>query len=257
MTGITKKGYYSGTNLNGFTDFAEEYTFSKSCDVQGITLGIAKAKFNQSFTQSFINVQVYEGGTQPITLLYSEKFDIRKFYVDGMNYLQFKNPVKTKGNFYISYNIQELHQGDTLAVYMANRKADSTNSFFLKNQTGWIDYNSQNINGNGSALLTELIACNIDFSSGLNDTVNELVETRFFPNPLTGDSYLTVRTTDPIECSGNTVVYDLLGKEQNISCITNGSNELMLNFSGKRQGIYFVRVEAGGRSIVGKIAYIP
>jgi len=257
LNGITKKGYYSGTNLAGFTDFAEKYTFSKSCAVLGITLGIAKVKTNPLFTQSFINIQVYQGNDKPTTLLYSEKFDIRKFWIDGMNYLQFQNPVLTTGNFFISYNIQELHTGDTLAVYMANRTADKTNSFFLKNQTGWLEYNSQNLNGNGSALLTELIACNIDFSSGLNDIDNELVKARFFPNPLNGNSNLTVRTDSMIDCPENTVVYDLLGKEQNISCIPNGPNELLLNFSGKRPGIYFVRVEAGGKSMVGKIAYMP
>jgi lysyl endopeptidase len=257
LNGITKKGFYSGTNSAGFTDFAEKYTFSKSCDVLGITLGIAKLVTNPLYAQSYINVQVYQGNEQPGTLLYSQKFDIKKFWTDGMNYLQFQNPVKTTGNFFISYNIQELHAGDTLAVYMANRKTGTLDSFFLKNTTGWLAYNSQNLNGFGSALVTELIACNIDFSSGVNSIENELVDARFYPNPLNGNSFLTVRTVHEIECPQNTVVYDLLGKKQNISCLSNSPNELLLNFSGKREGIYFVHIEAGGRQIVGKIAYIP
>lgn len=255
--GITKSGYYSGSNLVGFTDFAEKCTFSKSCDVLGITLGIAKAKPNPLFPTSFINVRVYEGIDKPEKLLYSEKFDINKFKADVMNYLQFKNPVKTNGNFFISYNIQELNKGDTLAVYLANRKADPTNSFFLKNQTGWMAYNSQNINGNGSALLTELIACNIDSPTKIDSFDNELVEACFYPNPLNGNSFLTVRTVHEMECPDSAVVYDLLGKAQNISCSSNGPNELILNFSGKRPGIYFVHIESGGRSTVGKIAYLP
>lgn len=257
IDGVTKKGYYSGTNLAGFTDFAEQYTFSKSCEVLGITLGIAKAKTNPLFLKSLINIQIYQGNGLPTTLLYSEKFDIKKFASDGMNYLQFQSPVKTTGKFFISYNIQELNSGDTLAVYMANRKADSTNSFFLKNQIGWMEFNSQNINGNGSALVTELIACNIDFSSGSDDPENKLVEAYFYPNPLNGKSLLTVRTVHEMECPDNAVVYDLLGKVHNIPCASNGPNQLRLNFSGKRPGIYFVRVESGGRSTVGKIAYIP
>jgi hypothetical protein len=68
---------------------------------------------------------------------------------------------------------------------------------------------------------------------------------------------LTVKTADEINCPEDVVVYDLLGKLQNISCISNGPNELMLNFSGKRPGLYFVHIEAGGQTIVGKIAYIP
>ncbi len=255
--GITKKGYFSGSNLAGFTDFAEQFKFSKTCDVQGVTLGIAKVKTNPLFGQSFINVQVYEGIDKPTTLRYSEKFDIKKFWPDAMNYLQFENPVKTTGNFFISYNIQGLHDGDTLAVYLANRKADTSNSFFLKNQTGWMAYNSQNLNGDGSALLTELIACNIDTLTGDSVIIDKESKAIFYPNPLKGNMNLTVKTVDQIECAENVVVYDLLGKLQNISCISNGPNELMLNFTGKRPGLYFVRIEAGGRTIVGKIAYIP
>ena len=254
---FTKSGYYSGTNFVGFTDFAERFTFSKSCELLGISFGIAKVKTNSTFAQSLLNIQVYQGNNAPTTLLYSEKFDMKKFLIEGMNYLQFQNPVKTTGNFFVTYNIQELNQSDTLAVYMANRKADVTNSFYLKNSTGWMPYNSQNLSGNGSALVTELIACNIDFSSGINDIENESVDAKFYPNPLNGNSLLTVRTVDQIECPESTVVYDLLGKELNIPCSSNGPNELLLNFSGKMTGTYFVRVEAGGRQMVGKIAYIP
>ena len=142
LNGTTQRGYFSGTNVAGFTDFAERYSFSKSCEIQGIALGIAKVKTNPSFAQSLINVQVYAGTDKPTTLLYSQKYDIKKFMADGMNYLNFQVPVKTSGNFFITYNIQELHPGDTLAVYMANRRVDTTNSFFLKNNKGWVTYNS-------------------------------------------------------------------------------------------------------------------
>lgn len=256
-SGITKKGYFSGSNLAGFTDFAEQYAFTKNCEIQGITLGIAKVKTNPLFTQSFINVQVYQGETQPETLLYSEKFDIKKFWIDAMNYLKFQTPVKTTGKFFISYNISDLHEGDTLAIYMANRKSDSTNSFFLKNATDWLPYNSQNLSGDGSALLTELIACNIDTLSVDSVITDKDFKASFYPNPLKGNMNLTVKTVDEINCPEDVAVYDLLGKMQNISCIQNGPNELMLNLSGKRPGLYFVHIEAGGQTIVGKIAYIP
>ena len=255
LSGTTKRGYFSGTNVAGYTDFAEQYKFSNSCRVQGITLGIAKVKTNPSFSQSWINVEVYEGNDKPTTKLYSQKFDIKKLSPDGMNYLQFLTPVTTSGNFFITYNIQELHTGDTLAVYMANRKADVTNSYFLKNNTGWSAYNSQNTEGNGSALLTELIACSIDLPTQIDSFDNEN-KAYFYPNPLNGLTMLRVRTKDEIYPQ-NTVVYDLLGKKQNISFTLNSPNELMLNFSNKRPGIYFVHIEAGGHSIVGKVAYMP
>lgn len=257
LNGSTPKGYFSGTNVAGYTEFAEQYTFSTSCEVQGITLGVAKVATNPSFAQSWLNVSVYEGEDLPGTVpLHTQKFDIKKLLAEGMNYLQFQNPVKTSGNFFITYNIQELHAGDTLAMYMANRTNDATNSFFLKNSTGWVPYTSQNTARNGSALLTELVACQIDSPTKI-DTLGEEPETLFFPNPLNGTSFLTVQTKETIILPESTVVYDLLGKQQNISISLNAPNELMLNFSNKRPGIYFVHVQVGGRTIVGKIAYIP
>lgn len=256
LNGTTKRGYFSGTNVAGFTDFAEQYKFSTSCEVQGISLGIAKVKTNSTTTLSFINVQVYSGINEPTTLLYEQKFEINKLMADGMNYLKFLSPVKTTGTFYVTYNIQQLHQGDTLAVYMANRISDNTNSFFLKNNTGWVGYNTQNTGGNGSALLTELVACGIDLSTQIDSFENN-IGAFFYPNPLSGNSSLTIRTKEMIDFPANTVVYDLLGKKQNVSVILNAPNELMLNFSNQIPGIYFVHVVAGGRTIVGKIAYIP
>lgn len=256
-SGLTKKGYWSGTNLVGFTDFAEKFQFAKNCEIQGITIGIAKIKTNSAFPNSYIDVQVFEGKDNPETLLYAEKFDAKKFWADGMNYLPFKTPVKTVGTFFISYNISQMHSGDTLAVYMANRQSDFTNSFYLKNSSGWSTYNSHNISGAGSALLMELVACNIDDPLGIDDLNSSSAEAQFFPNPLNGSTMLNVKTEEPIECPEEIAVYDLLGKKADVQVTQTGDYNLKLNFAGKRPGIYFVHLETSHRTIVGKIAYTP
>ena len=206
---------------------------------------------------SLIGVQVYSGVNQPETLLYTEKFVINRFYNDAMNYISFQTPVKTEGTFFISYDISQLQAGDTLVVYMANRKADVTNSFFLKNQAGWSTYNSQNLSGNGSALLTELNACNVDDPLGIEEIKADLPEASFFPNPLYGNTFLNVKTFDAIDCPEEIEVLDLLGKKLDVPIIITNSTGAKLNFSGKRYGIYFIHLNAGGHSVVGKVAYIP
>jgi lysyl endopeptidase len=262
-SGLTKKGYWSGSNSAGYTDFAEQFKVSKTadikknCEVQGITFGIAKVKINPAYENTSIDIQVYSGTDKPETLLYTESYPIKKFYNDAMNYIAFKTPVKTIGNFFVSYNISKLHPGDTLVVYMANRKSDVTNSFFIKNQSGWKNYNAYNLNGNGSAILAEVITCNIDDPNDIPNFNTDLPEASFFPNPISGTSLLNIQTVDPIECEEEIAVYDLLGKKQNIPITFNGQNKLILNFAGKRPGIYLVNLEAGGRTIVGKLAYIP
>ena len=255
--GLTKKGYYSGTNLDGFTEFAEQFKFSKNCIIQGVSLGIAKVKTNSLYTSSSINVQVYSGVNSPESLLYTQTVGISKFYNDAMNYISFQNPVKTEGNFFISYDISQLQAGDTLVVYMANRKADVTNSFFLKNPSGWSTYNSQNLNGNGSALLTELNACDIDDPLIIDEVKTISPEVSFFPNPLYGNSVLNVKTYDAIDCPDEIEVFDLLGNKQQVQTIITNPNNAKLNFTGMRNGIYFIRLSTGGHPVVGKIAWIP
>lgn len=255
-TGL-KKGYWSGTNLAGFTEFAEKYSFSKNCEVQGITFGIASVKIHTNEIVPNIDIRIYEGADKPEKLLYSESYDIRQFYPDAMNYIPFKSSVLTTGNFFVSFNISNLPSSDTLVVYMANRKLDKTNSFYLKNSNGWSTYSTQNLNGNGSALLTELIACNVDDPFSSEKLLTELSGARFYPNPVSGNSELNIQTDDEIECADEISVFDLLGKKQNIPCRLINPNNLSLNFSGKIPGIYLVHLEAGGRQITKKITYIP
>lgn len=254
---ILKKGYYSGSNLAGFTEFAEQFKFAKNCEISGISLGISKFRINPLYTNSYIDVQVYQGVDKPEKLIYSEKFNINKFYNDAMNYLSFASKVKTTGNFFVSYDISKMNEGDSLVVYMANRKSDVTNSFYLKNKDGWSTYNSQNMYGNGSALLVELIACNIDDTTSVGTLKSSITETRFYPNPISENSILNIETADPIDCPEEIAVYDLLGKKQNISFTQSGLNKMELNFAGKRAGIYFIHLKSGGKSIIGKVAYLP
>jgi hypothetical protein len=206
---------------------------------------------------SYINVQVYEGTDKPVKLKYTEKFYLKNFYSNAMNNLSFTSPVQVTGNFFVSYDISKLNAGDSLVVYMANRKADVTNSFYLKNNVDWSTYNSQNIEGNGSALLVELLACNIGDTTNIDTLKSNVTEARFFPNPISGNSTLYVETVDSIDSPELIEVYDLLGKKQNIPFTQTSRYKVGLNFAGKRAGIYFIHLESGGKSLVGKVTYLP
>jgi len=81
-------------------------------------------------------------------------------------------------------------------------------------------------------------------------------EASFFPNPLYGNSVLNVKTNEAIDCTDEIEVFDLMGKKQEVQTILTDSNNARFNFSGMRNGIYFIRMNAGGHAIVGKIAYI-
>jgi lysyl endopeptidase len=255
-TGL-KKGYWSGTNIAGFTEFAEQFKISSNSEVQGITFGIASVKVHSTGTTPTIDIKVYEGIDKPEKLIQSKSYDVRKFSEDAMNYIPFDNPVKTIGNFFISFDISKLQPADTLIVYMANRKSNTTNSLFVKNSIGWSTYNSQNLSGNGSALLTELIACNINDPSVTDNPLADIDGARFFPNPVYGNAELKVQTNDTIDRQEEIGVFDLLGKRKKIPIIFNDYNSVSLKLSGMQAGIYLIKIQAGGRQIVGKVSYLP
>jgi hypothetical protein len=254
--GTTSKGYWAGSNSSGFTEFAEQFSFSKSCEISGISIGVAKV--NIASTAPYINIKVYSGSDKPNgDPIYSEKFYIKNLYGDAMNYLSFSTPVKTSGNFFISYDISNLSSSDSLMVYIANRTSNLTNSFLLKKQQAWSTYNSQNLNGYGSAILMEINVCNVVDTASVVDPIPGITSALFYPNPLYGSKLLTIETEDEIDSTDDVEVFDLMGKIQNISVTQTATNQLKLSFYGKRSGIYFVRLKAGGKSVKGKIAYIP
>lgn len=254
-SGSNFKGYWSGSNSSGYTEFAELFKFSKSCQISGVSLAIAK--ITTTSNAPYINLKVYSGSDKPEgDPIYSEKFYLKSFYADAMNYLSFSTPVRTSGNFFISYDLSNLSSTDSLVVYMANRTNDVTNSFLLKNQQEWLTYTSQNITGNGSAILMEVNACNIVDVTTINDTIKGVTKARFYPNPVSGSNLLTVETEDKIDSIDDIEVFDLLGKVQDVSVTRTAVNQVKLSFYGKRTGIYFVRLKSDGKNIKGKIAYI-
>lgn len=253
--GSTMKGYWSGSNALGFTEFAEQFKFSASCTISGISLGIAKTKATSS--APFIGIKVYNGTNKPSgDPIYSGKLYLKNTYPDAMNYFNFDSPVKTSGNFFISYDLSGLSATDSLVVYMANRTANATNSMFLKNSQDWLTYNSQNTNNVGSAILMEINACNIVDTTSINDTIHGVTATKFYPNPVYGNHLLTIETEDKIDSTDDIEVFDLMGKVQNVAITQTAINQVKINFYGKLTGIYFVKLKANGTEIKCKIAYV-
>jgi V8-like Glu-specific endopeptidase len=255
LVGQIKKGYWTGSNSAGYTEFAEQYNFAENSVVQGITLGVAKVKTSPLNSTHNVTIAVYSGTTAgPVTKLYSQTYPISSLYAGAMNYLPFRSPVQTKGVFYVSYDVSGLQKGDTLAFYMTNR-ISGPNTFFLKNDGGWHAYNTQNLNYYGS-LLTELIACNV---SGplITPPSADQANAQFYPNPLNGNVWLNVRATRAIDCPDEIDVFDLLGRKLNVKVEQLDSSNVRVNFSGQKAGVYFVRLDTKGHTVIGKVSYVP
>jgi len=252
---IPTDGYWSGTNTKDYKEFAEKFVGIKSCNIQGVSMGIAKKYRSSEATDQKITVKVYDGNDTPTTLLHSQEFVINSMVDDAMNYFAFNKQVSTTGNFFISYSLNLLNVTDTFAVYNAKREL-ADNTFFLKNSLGWKDYKTTKSTSSGTALVMEVVACNVIYVHSQRDILYNENSLSVFPNPIAINAEFTVRTNFDIHNSTIIRVYDLLGKDTPYRLTSIEKNSIKLMLEEKRAGIYFVVVENEGKRYTEKISII-
>ncbi|RKD88388.1 putative secreted protein (Por secretion system target) [Mangrovibacterium diazotrophicum] len=248
-------GYYSGTNAYGFTEFAEAFQFETSCNVQGLTLGIANKSISSSI--AVLTVSVYEGGDIPGTLLYSQDFELTNQEAGVMNYLAFDQQVSTDGNFYLAWSIEDLGANDVFAVFLADRTDDTSNSFFIRDGGDWYSYSEKSNTTNGSAAVMEALVCFYDESVEYNPFEDENVDVVAYPNPFVYGQELTIRFEDDVQPS-KPEIFDLLGNRYAVSSTLTGLDRMAFDFNGFRPGIYFVRLtsQISGKNYTQKVLYL-
>ncbi|MDX9880769.1 MAG: T9SS type A sorting domain-containing protein [Prolixibacteraceae bacterium] len=253
---VPSNGYLTGTNKAGYTEFAEKFSMINNANLHGISIGIAKKHVADNNRNVLIDVKVYEGYDLPVKILHSQSFVINQLTAGAMNYLAFNKQVSTIGNFFISCAIDQLNPGDTLALYQAKRTT-ADNSLFLKNADGWKDYKTVTGSANGSSLLMELVACNIDKSYSSPIVKNKTNEIVVFPNPLNSGEKLTVHLSSQTENSQNMRIYNLLGQEIPFQIISGSTSSMQLQLRDARMGIYLLQLESEGKKYSVKFSVVP
>lgn len=253
---IPSNGYLTGTNKSGYTEFAEKFSGLKNGNLHGVSIGIAKKYIANATRDVIIGIKVYDGYDLPQNLLHSQNFVLNQLAAGAMNYLAFSQQVSTVGNFFVSCSVTLLNPGDTLALYQAKRTT-ADNSFFMKTTQGWKDYKTITGSTSGSALLMELIACNIDksfYSPILKSGTNEIV---VFPNPLSSGGKLTVQLSGKIRNSTDINIYNLLGQEIPFQIVSENTTNVQLQLRDARMGIYLLQIESDKKKYTAKISVVP
>ena len=251
---IPSQGYWTGSNTEGYFEFAEKFSGLTSCEINGVSLGLARSYVADSDVDVYISVKVYEGEDNPETLVYSQDFPLNQMVEDAMNYLAFDEAITTIGDFFISCSISQLNEADTLVIYNAERLLAS-NTFFLKDNSGWEKYNIAKGSSTGTALLMEVVACNIN-----GEIVNEYVTDDIltvFPNPVSNGSVLNVYSSAEIEKPEQAKIYNLLGKEIPFQLLSKAEKSFKLQLSNSSAGIYLLQLEINGKKYTGKILLVP
>ena len=235
------KGFWSGNNSYGFLEFAEKFEKTASSEVLGVSLGVGKASLGRAGSEGKIRVSVYEGENVPTTLLYSQDFNLKDIDAKVMNYLGFEQKVETEGTFFVAYSLDMLEQTDSFSVYLAKREVEPLNSFYIKDGNEWYTYQEKTTFEEGSALLMEVVLCNVDTIVSDEDLKSSPLDVNVFPNPFRAGQQLMVKFNESVDPS-IVQVFDLMGRQVDVHYEQAADNWLRFDFSNQVPGNYFLKI---------------
>ncbi len=249
----TIAGYWGGSNSVGITEFMEKFSMDGSELLQGISLGVGKLDVDNLASE--ITVKVYNGGSLPQTLIYSENYKLNQMAENAMNYLGFSQSVQPGESFFIGFELSNLSSKDSFAVYQALRASDQENTFFYKKGNLWYNYKIANP-ANSMVNVFELVACNISDDGTATDSqlVDNPLEIMVYPNPANSAFFLEAGTEISIE---NISVFDILGRAVKVNFSNLLARKVQIDLSGNVPGVYFVRFNNGKNFVTQKVSYVP
>lgn len=149
---------FSTHNPLGYSEFAEEFNAAAETQLQGVFIA---SPATNGITGMNILVRVYSGDKNgPQTLLHEQPYVYSYRYYSGgthqyslrdmrrnvENYIEFDEPVRVSGKFYVSYVERNEVSSGFAALNTEPRKIGSgvTSTAWMRNATGWVK-SSENI----------------------------------------------------------------------------------------------------------------
>lgn len=256
IVGATKvfSGYWTGTNNEGYTEFAEKFFIKGDEAVQGVLLGVGKVKLKQLNSDSRITVKVYEGNGLPSEEIYSQQVNIKDMAQDAMNYIKFTKAVTPIDSFFVGFELSHVQAGDTFALYQTIRKVNAPNSFLLKKGNLWSKFRDLYPANNSAALVTEVLACNVDTFKNDTPLVEDTLDILVYPNPF--DGIINLEAGDLFE-QEMIRVFNLVGQKIAVKITRTAPLKARIDFTGNIPGIYIIQLRDQKRNVSKKVAFFP
>lgn len=248
------QGYWGGTNSSGITEIVERFSIPGNENLDGVSLGVGKLVFNSGGSGNEITLKVYNGNTFPESMIYKQVVNIHGFAENAMNYIAFDELVEPADTFFVGFELSNINAQDTFSMYQSLRsKDDADNSFYFKQNSNWYNFQETNSSEYGMVNVMELVACNVRV---ITDTpIVELpVNVFVFPNP--AQSEVTVESDNKI-LPESVSVFNMIGQQMNVRIFTLDPYRIVLNLSGNRPGVYFVRFNYQDTFITRKVSFVP
>lgn len=247
-------GYWGGTNTIDIDGIAERFTISGNEVVHGVSIGVAKILDTDDDVDSRIDVNIYNGGSLPETLVYSKTVKISELEEEAMNYIAFDELVETSDTFFVGIELNRMQPKDTFVVYQSLRDQIEESFYYFKRYDNWTNYRESYDKRNSVVSFFELVACNV--GDIVNDTplINNPLEIIVYPNPAR-ESFI-LEAGENIEPE-NISIFNLLGKKVSFELSAKRERRIQIDLAGNIPGVYFVSYKHKSGFTTKKISYLP
>jgi lysyl endopeptidase len=247
-------GYWSGTNKDGITEIADKFSIPGKEKLTGVSVGIGKKVQVNQGNNSYITLKVYNlNGKTPVLLAVKDSVYLKNLVSDAMNFIKFNLPVEPADSFLVAINLDNIKQGDSLAIYQSLRPFGASNSFWLKKNSTWSTFNETIPSRTSGSLAFELLACNIGGNTTDTLYLNQKVPVLVWPNPAVSNFH--IQTSEDVNAD-RVFVYNLSGQLVNCRIVRSYPRHIEVYMAGNPSGIYIISTEIGGKLFRSKVLLV-
>lgn len=229
-------GYYSGTNSDSISLYAEKFVNSENAMISGVIMNIGKYV---SPNQSGMIVSIYKGNDIPEEKLAETYVSASRLQSSNPLYVDFFPYVSVTTNYFIAYSIP-YSQGDTLAINQAYwRTGQGKNTAYIMYNNVFQPLSDYSPNGYGTSFDVKPVKCT-NIPDGISSAKLKILNV--LPNPVTDKLIIKLPFVTKYRCfiqlsnlSGSVLNIPFVSKDGNIEC----------NVRSLKPGIYFIKVIIG------------
>jgi len=245
-----KWGYFPGHNGYTVKAYAEKFTNYTFSNVQGMLVPVIKAYSASSSAKVKFTVWDMDTTGYPGNEIETIDAQIGDFTPYLYHSILFDNPAPVNGTFFVGFQLFYSTPADTFAIYMApNRGIGGQNTMYVKRSSDWMcpsDLLGDTLN---TALGINLIGCLVKVKEiDIEENIN------IYPNP--SNNIVNIDINDKLNSDIKVAVYDIFGRELNVSESQIDTGNISLNFSEYNSGIYLIYITVDEKLITKKITII-
>lgn len=206
-------GNSTGHNSDSLVRYAEYIPFSGTGEIAWIRLKVASAYFISEADS--IRVFLWNGGTQPGSVIASRQYRIREVKDNFEMEVDFGKTIKVTGPYYVGYTVYyksrlTLPQPRFAVKHSAPWPLASQNTAWFYNGTSWKPFMEHPAFPMATSLAIKVIMVENSILNDIDDPVTGVNPLQVFPNPFTGS--LSFRITDSGAYETELRIYDNTGR---------------------------------------------